>query len=76
MSLKYKIITSKSSNRNLYCFPKELYQLTAPKEKKGRSMHIYQKNATMYGDGCQLDLLRLSFHSPYKPQIIILYTWN
>ena len=30
----------------------------------------------MYGDGCQLDLLRLSFYNIYKPQIIILYTWN
>ena len=51
MSLKYKIITSMSSNRNSDCFPKELYQLTTQREKRKINAHT-KKIATMYGDGC------------------------
>ena len=60
----------------IYTVFQKNYTNSPPKEKKGRSMHIPKKNTTMYGDGCQLDLLQLSFHNIYKPQIIILYTWN
>ena len=47
MSLKYKIITSKSSNRNLYCFPKELYQLPTQREKRKINAHTKKMRLCM-----------------------------